>query len=86
MRSRPPAASAYDATGAIVQAIERVGRSDRAAITRAAFATRDFDGALGRWSFDANGEIDLRRGTRLTVRSGRFEPLEVLAVEAGDTV
>lgn len=74
------AASAYDATGAILQAIERVGRNDRAAITRAAFATRDFDGVLGRWSFDANGDIDLRRGTRLTVRSGRFEPLDVLAI------
>ena len=67
----------------ILQAIERVGRNDRAAITRAAFVTRDFDGVLGRWSFDANGDIDLRRGTRLTVRSGRFEPLQVLAVEGG---
>jgi branched-chain amino acid transport system substrate-binding protein len=75
------AASAYDTTGAILQAIERVGRADRAAITEAAFATREFDGALGRWSFDANGDIDLRRGTRLTVREGEFEPLAVLPVE-----
>jgi branched-chain amino acid transport system substrate-binding protein len=75
------AASAYDATGAILQAIERVGCADRAAITQAAFATRDFDGVLGRWSFDANGDIDLRRGTRLTVLNGRFKPLAVLAIE-----
>ena len=75
------AASAYDATGVILQAIERVGRADRAAITEAAFATCDFDGALGRWSFDANGDIDLRRGTRLTIRNGHFEPLNVLAIE-----
>ncbi len=75
------AASAYDATGAILQAIEHVGRADRAAITEAAFATRDFDGVLGRWSFDANGDIDLRRGTRLTVRDGVFEPLTVLPIE-----
>jgi branched-chain amino acid transport system substrate-binding protein len=74
------AASAYDATGAILQAIERVGSADRAAITQAAFATRDFEGVLGRWSFDANGDIDLRRGTRLTVRNGRFEPLTVLSI------
>ena len=47
------AASAYDATGVVLQAIERVGRVDRAAITQAAFATQDFDGVLGRWSFDA---------------------------------
>jgi branched-chain amino acid transport system substrate-binding protein len=75
------AASAYDATGVILQAIERVGRLDRAAITEAAFATRDFDGLLGRWSFDANGDIDLRRGTRLTVRNERFEPLTVLPID-----
>jgi branched-chain amino acid transport system substrate-binding protein len=75
------AASAYDTTGVILQAIERVGRADRAAITRAAFATRDFDGVLGRWSFDENGDIDLRRGTRLTVRNSDFEPLTVLPIE-----
>ena len=40
------AASAYDTTGAILQAIERAGRFDRAAVTQAAFATRDFDGRL----------------------------------------
>jgi branched-chain amino acid transport system substrate-binding protein len=74
------AASAYDVTGVILQAIERVGGADRAAITRAAFATRDFDGVLGRWSFDPNGDIDLRRATRLTVRNGRFEPLKVLPI------
>ena len=59
----------------ILGAIERVTRHDRSAVTDAAFATRDFDGALGRWSFDANGDIDLRRCTRLTVRDGRH-PLE----------
>jgi branched-chain amino acid transport system substrate-binding protein len=75
------AASSYDAVGVILQAIERVGRVDRAAITQAAFVTRDFDGVLGSWSFDANGDIDLRRGTRLTVRNGRFEPLKVLPIE-----
>jgi branched-chain amino acid transport system substrate-binding protein len=75
------AASAFDATGVILAAIERAGSPDRAAITEAAFATHDFDGVLGRWSFDANGDIDLRRGTRLTVRNGRFEPLTVLSID-----
>jgi branched-chain amino acid transport system substrate-binding protein len=65
----------------ILHAIESVGRVDRAAITQAAFATRDFDGVLGSWSFDANGDIDLRRGTRLTIRNGRFEPQNVLPIE-----
>jgi branched-chain amino acid transport system substrate-binding protein len=77
------AAAAYDVVGVILEAIERVGRPDRAAITEAAFGTRDFAGVLGRWSFDANGDIDLRRGTRLTVRGGEFQPLAVLPVAAG---
>ncbi|MGH3117396.1 MAG: branched-chain amino acid ABC transporter substrate-binding protein [Gaiellales bacterium] len=75
------AASAYDAIGVVLAALERVGTKDRAAITRAVLATRDFDGLLGRWSFDSNGDVDLRRATRLTVRDGDFTYLEVREVE-----
>jgi branched-chain amino acid transport system substrate-binding protein len=71
------APSAYDAVGVVLAAVEQVGGKDRAAITRATLATRDFDGLLGRWSFDSNGDIDLRRATRLTVRDGDFRYLEV---------
>lgn len=74
-------ASSYDAMGVLLQAIEQVGASDRAAVVEAAFATRDFQGLQGRFSFDANGDVDLRRGTRLTVRSGHFQPLQVLEIE-----
>jgi branched-chain amino acid transport system substrate-binding protein len=76
------AASAYDAVGAVLAALEKVGGTDRAAVTQEVLATRDFDGALGRWSFDSNGDIDLRRATRLTVRDGEFAYLEVCEVEA----
>jgi len=65
----------------VLAALERVGTEDRAAITRAVLATRDFDGLLGRWSFDSNGDVDLRRATRLTVRDGDFTYLEVAEVE-----
>ena len=75
------AASSYDAMGVVLAAIERVGAPDRAAVVDAAFATRDFPGLQGRFSFDANGDTDLRRGTRLTVRGGHFEPLQVLEIE-----
>ncbi len=75
------AASAYDAVGAVLAAVEEVGARDRAAITRAVLATRDFDGLLGRWSFDSNGDIDLRQATRLTVREGDFSYLGVGEVE-----
>lgn len=76
------AASAYDAPGAVLAALENVGTKDRAAVTRAVLATHDFDGLLGRWSFDSNGDIDVRRATRLTVRNGDFAYLEVSEVES----
>jgi branched-chain amino acid transport system substrate-binding protein len=68
----PYAAATYDACDVVLQAIDRVGAKDRAAITRAVLATRDHDGLLGRWSFDANGDITLRRTSRLTVANGEF--------------
>ena len=67
--------------GVVLQAVEQVGAPDRAAVVDAAFGTRDFQGLQGRFSFDANGDADLRRGTRLTVRGGRFQPLRVLEIE-----
>ena len=75
------AASSYDAMGVVLAAIKKVGAPDRAAVVDAAFATRDFPGLQGRFSFDANGDTDLRRGTRLTVRGGHFQPLQVLEIE-----
>ena len=75
------AASAYDAVGVVLAAVEKVGTKDRAAITREVLATRDYDGLLGRWSFDSNGDVDLRRATRLTVLDGDFSYLEVGEVE-----
>jgi branched-chain amino acid transport system substrate-binding protein len=75
------AASSYDAMGVVLHAIEGVAAPDRAAVVEAAFATRDFQGLQGRFSFDANGDTDLRRGTRLTVRGGQFQPLQVLEIE-----
>jgi branched-chain amino acid transport system substrate-binding protein len=70
------AASTYDAVTVILEAIEAAGRKDRQAITEAVLATRNHDGLLGRWSFDANGDIDLSTITRIEVRSGDFAYLE----------
>ena len=50
------AAYGYEAARVVLDAISRVGRADRTAIRDAILATRDFDGVLGRWSFDQNGD------------------------------
>jgi hypothetical protein len=49
-------------------AAERVGRAGRPAITCAAFATREVDGVLGRWSFAATAT-----STCVAARDSRFE-------------
>ncbi|MCC6955076.1 MAG: ABC transporter substrate-binding protein, partial [Deltaproteobacteria bacterium] len=63
---------AYDATKAVLQAIARVNEKDRAKIVDAVAATKDFEGALGTWSFDANGDTSLKLLSVNTVKSGAF--------------
>ena len=46
----------YESALAVLDAIRRAGKKDRDAIRKAALATRDFEGATGVWSFDANGD------------------------------
>lgn len=60
----PYAIMGYDAMGAALKAIEDVcaaggDPSDRATLRDAVFAIKDFEGALGVWSFDENGDITL---------------------------
>ncbi len=52
-------AFAYEAASVALAAIARVCVKDRAAILKAVLATRDFQGVLGTWSFDANGDTTL---------------------------
>jgi branched-chain amino acid transport system substrate-binding protein len=68
----------YEATQVALEAIRRAGTKDRAAILEAALAIRDFDGALGRWSFDGNGDTTLRTMSGSVVRNGAFQFVKVL--------
>ena len=77
------AASTYDAVSVVLGAIGRVAFKNRASVCEAVLATHDFDGLLGRWSFDANGDINLRTVSRLRVEHGDFAFLE--AVEAAES-
>lgn len=73
--SMPEAYSAYgyEAGAIVLEAIRRAGKKDREAIRDACAAIRDFDGALGKWSFDANGDTTLATMSGNTVKSGKFE-------------
>lgn len=68
----------YEAAKVLIDAIARAGKKDRAAIAAAVAETKDFDGALGKWSFDANGDTTLTVMSGSTVKGGAFEFVRIL--------
>ena len=68
----------YEAAKVAIDAIRRVGKKDRRAILEAVRSTKDYDGALGKWSFDANGDTSLRTMSGNTVKNGQFEFVKIL--------
>jgi branched-chain amino acid transport system substrate-binding protein len=76
------AAYAYEATRVALDAIRRAGKKDRNAIREAVLATRDFDGILGRWSFDANGDTTLTTISGREVKEGKFDDANAVTLQA----
>lgn len=73
----------YEAAKVALEAIERAGKKDRAAILAAATSIKDFDkGALGKWSFDENGDTSITTISGSKVEDGKFEFVKVLGVDA----
>ncbi|RIL10967.1 MAG: branched chain amino acid ABC transporter substrate-binding protein [Proteobacteria bacterium] len=68
----------YEATKVALDAIRRAGKKDRQAVVEALASTKDFHGALGTWSFDANGDTTLKTMSGNTVKGGQFEFVKVL--------
>lgn len=68
----------YECAQVALEAIRRAGRKDRAAILQAVARTRDFEGALGRWSFDENGDITLGTMSGFVVKNGEWSFRDVL--------
>lgn len=62
----------YDAARVLLEAIRRAETKDRAGVLAALAATKDFDGALGTWSFDEHGDTTNRVMSGQTVRNGEF--------------
>jgi hypothetical protein len=63
-------------------AIQRAGRKDRAAIRDAVFATQNYDGVLGAWSFDQNGDTTLTAMSGRQVVAGRFDEAHAVVLAA----
>jgi branched-chain amino acid transport system substrate-binding protein len=72
----------YEAAQAALEAIRISGKKDRTAIVEACKSIKDFEGALGKWSFDENGDTTMRVLSGNTVTSGKFEFVRLLGDSA----
>src|SRR4030095_1880818 len=63
----------YESANVAVEAIRKAGKKDRAAIVEACRTLKDFEGALGKWSFDENGDTTRRVLRGNTGKNGKFE-------------
>jgi len=69
------AAYGYEAAKTFLEAAKKAGKKDREAILKACLETKDFTvGAVGKWSFDADGDTTLQQLTISKVEGGRFVP------------
>ena len=67
----------YEAGKVLLEAIKAVGKKDREAIRAAVVGTKDFDkGAVGKWSFDADGDTTVRELTISKVEGWPFKQVK----------
>ena len=73
---QPYTAYAYEAANVMLDAIEKAskeGEVTREAVLQQIFATEDFNGVLGTWSFDEDGDTSLTELSVQQVENGQFE-------------
>lgn len=75
------AAYGYESAKVIVDAINKVCKNDRDAIREAVLNTKDFNGVLGTWSFDPNGDTSLTTLSGNVVKNGKWEFVNVLKAQ-----
>ena len=81
---QPYTAYAYEAANVMLDAMERAsegGEVSRETVLKEIFATEDYEGVLGTWSFDDDGDTTLTELSVQTVEGGQFELDRVLDVE-----
>jgi branched-chain amino acid transport system substrate-binding protein len=77
-------AYAYEAANVMLDAIARAGEDgevDREEVIQEIFATEDYKGVLGTWSFDQDGDTTLTELSVLRVEGGEFKLDRILDVE-----
>jgi branched-chain amino acid transport system substrate-binding protein len=84
---QPYTAYAYEAANVMLDAIERASKDaggdvpDREAVVEQVFATQDYHGVLGTWSFDDDGDTTLTKLSIQEIEDGEFKLERILDVE-----
>jgi len=68
----------YEAAKVALEAIRRAGKKDREAVRVAMTQVKDFEGALGHWGFDQNGDTTLTTMSGHIIKNGKFEFVALL--------
>ncbi len=68
----------YETGRVVMDALARAGTKDREAIRQAMAGISDFEGALGTWSFDENGDTTLTTMSGNGVEDGQFKFVKLL--------
>jgi len=68
----------YEAGKIALEGIKRAGTKDREKIRAAVAGIQDFEGALGKWSFDANGDTSLKVMMIEEIKNGHFSPVKIV--------
>jgi branched-chain amino acid transport system substrate-binding protein len=72
----------YEAALVVINAIKQAGDSTSASsVLKNVAATKDFDGVLGKWSFDANGDTSLTTMSGTVAKSGEWSFVKELAAQ-----
>ena len=79
----PYAIYGYEAAKVVLAAIAKAGdkADDRATVLANVMSTKDYDGVLGKWSFDAGGDTTLTQFSGSTAKSGSWSFVKELAAK-----
>ena len=70
----------YDAATAVLGAARKVCLKDRVALMDATVATQNLEGALGQWSFDANGDVNPQFMMGYMLKAGAWQPVSSITL------
>jgi len=66
------AAQAYDALYIMAEALKKAGKADRTALRDALAGVKNFNGVLGKFSFDAERDVEMEPNV-LVIKGGKFQ-------------